>query len=171
MYAAKDRGNARQAIDLLRVGGEVARRSDDIRVDDSHIVTAQELVQRGRLRNRIEDQTQHAQLLLETVAYIEQAREVSGTVESDQGSIRIGRRIACRGSTDDSQKHPEPSLRSPHARVSAAMGSKSRRGRRSVLRVPARSRSGDSHRDPKGGRDETRSVNVTQTDETYSPRS
>ena len=124
--AAKDRGNARQAIDLLRVGGEVARRSDADRVDDSHIVKAQELVQRGRLRNRIEDQTQHAQLLLETVAYIEQAREVSGTVESDQGSIRIGRRIACRGSTDDSQKHPEPSLRSPHARVSAAMGSKSR---------------------------------------------
>ena len=70
--AAKDRGNARQAIDLLRVGGEVARRSDADRVDDSHIVKAQELVQRGRLRNRIEDQTQHAQLLLETVAYIEQ---------------------------------------------------------------------------------------------------
>jgi len=73
--AAKDRGNARQAIDLLRVGGEVATRCDDERVDDSHIVKAQELVQRGRLRNRIRDQTQHAQLLLETVAYIEQHGE------------------------------------------------------------------------------------------------
>jgi orc1/cdc6 family replication initiation protein len=70
--AAKDRGNARQAIDLLRVGGEVAKKQDDAQVDDSHIVTAQELVQRGRLQNRIRDQTQHAQLLLETLAYIEQ---------------------------------------------------------------------------------------------------
>ncbi|GAA0512113.1 orc1/cdc6 family replication initiation protein [Halorubrum aquaticum] len=70
--AAKDRGNARQAIDLLRVGGEVAKKRGDDHVDDSHIVEAQELVQRGRLRNRIRDQTQHAQLLLETLAYIEQ---------------------------------------------------------------------------------------------------
>ena len=73
--AAKDRGNARQAIDLLRVGGEVAKKQDDDRVDDSHIVEAQELVQRGRLRNRIRDQTQHAQLLLETLAYLEEQEE------------------------------------------------------------------------------------------------
>jgi len=69
--AAKDRGNARQAIDLLRVGGEVAKKRGDDHVTDSHIVEAQELVQRGRLRNRIRDQTQHAQLLLETLAYLE----------------------------------------------------------------------------------------------------
>ncbi|WP_256545684.1 orc1/cdc6 family replication initiation protein [Halobellus inordinatus] len=73
--AAKDRGNARQAIDLLRVGGEVAKNQGDDCVDDTHIVEAQELVQRGRLRNRIRDQTQHAQLLLETLAYIEQRKQ------------------------------------------------------------------------------------------------
>ncbi|EMA18020.1 MULTISPECIES: orc1/cdc6 family replication initiation protein [Haloarcula] len=73
--AAKDRGNARQAIDLLRVGGEVAKKQEADSVDDSHIVAAQELVQRGRLRNRIRDQTQHAQLLLETLAYLEQQEE------------------------------------------------------------------------------------------------
>ncbi|EMA10264.1 orc1/cdc6 family replication initiation protein [Haloarcula marismortui] len=73
--AAKDRGNARQAIDLLRVGGEVVKKQEADSVDDSHIVEAQELVQRGRLRNRIRDQTQHAQLLLETLAYLEQQEE------------------------------------------------------------------------------------------------
>jgi orc1/cdc6 family replication initiation protein len=73
--AAKDRGNARQAIDLLRVGGEVAKKQDADTVDDSHIIEAQELVQRGRLRNRIRDQTKHAQLLLETLAYLEQQQE------------------------------------------------------------------------------------------------
>ena len=70
--AAKDWGNARQAIDLLRVGGEVAKKQDAASVDDSHIVEAEELVQRGRLRNRIRDQTQYAQLLLETLAYLKQ---------------------------------------------------------------------------------------------------
>ena len=58
-------------IDLLRVGGEVAKEQGDDRVDDSYIVEAQELVQRGRLRNRIRDQTQHAQLLLEALTYSE----------------------------------------------------------------------------------------------------
>jgi cell division control protein 6 len=73
--AAKDRGNARQAIDLLRVGGKVATKQGDTCVQDAHIRDAQERVQRGRLRNRIRDQTQHAQLLLETLAYLEQQSE------------------------------------------------------------------------------------------------
>jgi len=53
----------------------VAKRNEDDRVDDSHIVEAQELVQRGRLRNRIRDQTQHAQLLLGTLAYLDERGE------------------------------------------------------------------------------------------------
>ena len=88
--AAKDRGNARQAIDLLRVGGEVAKKQGDDRVDDSHIVEAQELVQRGRLRNRIRDQTQHAQLLLETLAYLEQREKTparSKTIKTRYESV------------------------------------------------------------------------------------
>lgn len=88
--AAKDRGNARQAIDLLRVGGEVAKKHGDSRIDDSHIVEAQELVQRGRLRNRIRDQTQHAQLLLETLAYFEEREETparSKTIKTRYESV------------------------------------------------------------------------------------
>lgn len=56
------------ACSLLRVGGEVAKKRGDDGIDDSHIVEAQDLVQRGRLRNRIRDQTQYAHLLLETLA-------------------------------------------------------------------------------------------------------
>ncbi|MCU4744268.1 orc1/cdc6 family replication initiation protein [Halobacteria archaeon AArc-m2/3/4] len=69
--AAQDMGNARQAIDLLRVGAEVAEKAGDTRVVDDHIENARTLVQRGRLRNRIRDQTQHAQYILETVAHLE----------------------------------------------------------------------------------------------------
>ncbi|EMA38682.1 orc1/cdc6 family replication initiation protein [Halococcus hamelinensis] len=70
--SAQDMGNARQAIDLLRVGGEVAERRDDSCVTDEHIETARELVQRGRLVNRIRDQTDHAQYILETIARLEE---------------------------------------------------------------------------------------------------
>jgi len=57
---------------MFRVGGEVVKERSDDGVDDSNIVEAQDLVQHGRLRNRICDQTQHAQLLLETFAYLEE---------------------------------------------------------------------------------------------------
>lgn len=73
--SAQDMGNARQAIDLLRVGGEVAEREDDNCVTDEHIKDARELVQRGRLSNRIRDQTDHAQYILETIARLEEGGE------------------------------------------------------------------------------------------------
>lgn len=73
--SAQDMGNARQAIDLLRVGGEVAEREDDECVTDDHIEAARELVQRGRLSNRIRDQTDHAQYILEMIARLEDSGE------------------------------------------------------------------------------------------------
>lgn len=74
--AAKDMGNARQAIDLLRVGAEVTERSNTNTVTDSQITEAQRIVQRGRLRNRISDQTQHAQYILEAMARLAQRDEL-----------------------------------------------------------------------------------------------
>lgn len=70
--AAQDMGNARQAIDLLRVGGEVTLREGADCVTDDHIGAARERVQRGRLKNRIRDQTLHGQYILETIAYLEE---------------------------------------------------------------------------------------------------
>ncbi|MCL9813487.1 orc1/cdc6 family replication initiation protein [Natranaeroarchaeum aerophilus] len=73
--AAQDMGNARQAIDLLRVGGEVALREEADCVTDDHIGAARERVQRGRLHNRIREQTIHGQYILETIAYLEERDE------------------------------------------------------------------------------------------------
>lgn len=69
-FAARDVGNARQAIDLLRVGAEVAEKAGDDCVTETHITEARTKVQRGRLENRIRDQTQHAQYILESVALL-----------------------------------------------------------------------------------------------------
>lgn len=73
--SAQDRGNARQAIDLLRVGAEVAQREDDDIVTDSHVEAARTRVQRGRLQTRIREQTDHAQYILETIAKLEERGE------------------------------------------------------------------------------------------------
>jgi len=74
--SAQDMGNARQAIDLLRVGAEVAERTGEEVVTDDHIEEARMRVQRGRLQNKIRDQTEHAQYILETVAKFEERDEV-----------------------------------------------------------------------------------------------
>ncbi len=74
--SAQDMGNARQAIDLLRVGAEIAERTGEEVVTDDHIDEARIRVQRGRLQNKIRDQTEHAQYILETVAKFEEQREV-----------------------------------------------------------------------------------------------
>lgn len=70
-FAARDVGNARQAIDLLRVGGEVAEKRGAESVTDVHIEEARTKVKRGRLENRIRDQTEHAQYILQAVAILE----------------------------------------------------------------------------------------------------
>lgn len=70
--AARDEGNARQAIDLLRVGAEVAENQNESCISDDHVDKARQRVQRGRLSNKIRDQTTHAQLVLETIALLEQ---------------------------------------------------------------------------------------------------
>ena len=69
--AAKDTGSARQAIDLLREGGDVAEEEGADTISDEHIERAAERVQRGRVENKLRDQTMHGQLILEAVAYLE----------------------------------------------------------------------------------------------------
>ena len=69
--AAKDMGSARQAIDLLREGGDVAEEAGAGTITDDHIETAAERVQRGRVENKLRDQTIHGQLILEAVARLE----------------------------------------------------------------------------------------------------
>ena len=74
--AAKDTGSARQAIDLLREGGDVAEEEGSDTIADDHIEHAAERVQRGRVENKLRDQTMHGQLILEAVAHLETEEQV-----------------------------------------------------------------------------------------------
>lgn len=70
--AAKDTGSARQAIDLLRKGGELAERDEDEPIiSEDYIEQAREAVKRGRLTDKIGDQPTHTQLVLEAIAFLE----------------------------------------------------------------------------------------------------
>ncbi|WP_200530620.1 orc1/cdc6 family replication initiation protein [Halorubrum sp. LN27] len=69
--AAKDTGSARQAIDLLREGGDIAEEQGATAITDDHIEAAAERVQRGRVQDKLRDQTMHGQLILEALARIE----------------------------------------------------------------------------------------------------
>jgi len=55
--ATQDIGNARQALDLLCVGAELAEQDGGAPVTDNHIETARERVQRGRVAKELPDQT------------------------------------------------------------------------------------------------------------------
>ncbi|GAB3412037.1 DNA replication protein Orc8 [Haloparvum alkalitolerans] len=86
--AAKDTGSARQAIDLLREGGDVAEEQGAEQVTDEHIVAAAERVRRGRVEDKLRDQTMHGQLILEAIARLEtngsvpvRSKEVQSTYE------------------------------------------------------------------------------------------
>jgi Cdc6-like AAA superfamily ATPase len=87
--AAQDMGNARQAIDLLRVGAEAAERQGDGRVTEVHIDDARTLVKRGRLENKIRDQTEHAQYILEAIATLEMSNSVPARSKSIRETYEI----------------------------------------------------------------------------------
>jgi orc1/cdc6 family replication initiation protein len=79
-FAAKDDGSARQAIDLLREAADTAQKTGSTTVTADHVETVREQVTRGQLRDKIDDQTIHAQLVLEAVA--RQQRTVGESVRT-----------------------------------------------------------------------------------------
>lgn len=86
--AGRDTGSARQAIDLLRKGAEIAESDDESEVNDDHIDQAREAVKRGRLRDKIEDQSLHARLVLEAVAHLDHDGKTPARSKDIMGTYR-----------------------------------------------------------------------------------
>jgi cell division control protein 6 len=62
--AASEHGDARRAIDLLRVAAEVAERNGDEVVEERHVRTAQNIIERGRIFEAISTLPLHSKLVL-----------------------------------------------------------------------------------------------------------
>lgn len=65
--AASEHGDARRAIDLLRVAGELAERSDSENVTTAHVDMAQNKIEKDRVIEAVRSQPKHSQIILYTI--------------------------------------------------------------------------------------------------------
>ena len=65
--AAQEHGDARRALDLIRVAGELAERSNDDRIEKSHVDRAQDKIERDIVVETVRSQPKHSKLVLYTI--------------------------------------------------------------------------------------------------------
>ncbi|SNZ15266.1 cell division control protein 6 [Natronoarchaeum philippinense] len=67
-YAAQDKGSARQAIDIMREAGDIARREDAETITEAHVEAAKGIVERGRVSEMIGGLSPHGKYALHALA-------------------------------------------------------------------------------------------------------
>lgn len=75
--AAQEHGDARKALDLLRVAGELAERNAEVKVTVNHVDTAQEKIDLDRVIETVKAQPKQSQAVLYSIMTLaEKDREV-----------------------------------------------------------------------------------------------
>jgi len=75
--AAQEHGDARRALDLLRVAGELAERNCDERILIRHVDTAQEKIDMDRVLEIVKAQPKQSQIVLYTIVQLaEKSKEI-----------------------------------------------------------------------------------------------
>jgi archaeal cell division control protein 6 len=74
-YAAREHGDARRALDLLRVAGELAERSNSKKIEIKHIDEAEEKIERDRIIDVVHTQPQQFQLVLYSIFELSEKAE------------------------------------------------------------------------------------------------
>jgi cell division control protein 6 len=83
-FAAQTHGDARKAIDLMRVAGELAEREGDTRVREKHVRTAQEKVEKNRVLEVVRGISTQKKLCLYATAAVASQTD-GGTARSTTG--------------------------------------------------------------------------------------
>ena len=83
-FAAQTHGDARKAIDLMRVAGELAEREGDIRVRETHVRTAQAKVEKNRVLEVVRGISTQKKLCLYATAAVASQSE-AGSARSTTG--------------------------------------------------------------------------------------
>lgn len=71
-YAAREHGDARRALDLLRVAGEIAERESNTRVTLGHLDEANKKIERDKMLDIIEKEPRQFQLVLYSILTLSQ---------------------------------------------------------------------------------------------------
>jgi cell division control protein 6 len=77
--AAAEHGDARRALDLLRVAGELAEREGAPRIVDEHIRDAEKRIEHDRITDALKNLTLHSKLVLASVYLLNKASVASST--------------------------------------------------------------------------------------------
>jgi archaeal cell division control protein 6 len=73
-YAAREHGDARRALDLLRVAGEVAEREGEQNIEPKHIDLAEEKIEKSRILEIIETQPKQSQIVMYSILFVLEAK-------------------------------------------------------------------------------------------------
>jgi cell division control protein 6 len=77
--AAKEHGDARRALDLLRVSGELAERNGESKVTEEHVRRAQREVEKDRVVEVVKTMPLHSRLLILSLHLLEKRGMKGGT--------------------------------------------------------------------------------------------
>lgn len=79
-YAAREHGDARRALDLLRVAGELAERDASQTINESHIDKADEKMEKDRLMEAVSKQPKQSQIVMYSIlSYYESKNDPAST--------------------------------------------------------------------------------------------
>jgi cell division control protein 6 len=79
--AAAEHGDARRALDLLRVAGEVAERQGGIKVTEEHVREAEKHIEHNKVMEALKNSTLHSKLVLLSVYHLSKANSNATTGE------------------------------------------------------------------------------------------
>ena len=67
--AGAEHGDARRAVDLLRISGEIAERENNLKIEENHVRTALKRIERDRVNDSLTSLPIHAKLVLLSILY------------------------------------------------------------------------------------------------------
>ena len=78
--AAAEHGDARRALDLLRVAGEVAERQGAEMITEEHVKDAEKHIEHNRVVEALKNLTLHSKLVLLSVYHLSKSNAITGEI-------------------------------------------------------------------------------------------